>query len=90
MWNFVGIVRSGAHLERASNRIARLRRDVDALYAASRITRDLIELRNLVQVADLIVQSAQARQESRGLHYRIDHPALAPTAEPTLLAPASA
>ncbi|MEJ8812871.1 L-aspartate oxidase [Variovorax ureilyticus] len=90
MWNFVGIVRSGAHLERASNRIASLRRDVDALHAGSRITSDLVELRNLVQVAHLIVQSAQARQESRGLHYRIDHPALAPTAAPTLLTPASA
>ncbi|MBB3180880.1 L-aspartate oxidase [Variovorax sp. Sphag1AA] len=90
MWNFVGIVRSGAHLERASNRIAKLRRDVDALHASARITRDLLELRNLVQVADLIVQSAQARHESRGLHYRIDHPSLAPTAQPTLLAPAGA
>jgi L-aspartate oxidase len=61
---------------------------VDALYANSRITRDLVELRNLVQVAD--VQSAQARHESLGLHYRIDHPSLAPTALPTLLSPASA
>ncbi|SCK22122.1 L-aspartate oxidase [Variovorax sp. HW608] len=90
MWNLVGIVRSGDQLQQAASRIATLQRDVDALYANSKITRDLLELRNLVQVAELIVQSAQGRHESRGLHFRIDHPSLAPNAQPSLLAPASA
>ena len=90
MWDHVGIVRSGEQLDRAADRIARLRRDTEAQYAHAKLTRDLVELRNLVQVAQLIVQSAQSRLESRGLHYRIDHPALAASAAPTLLAPAGA
>ncbi|MBS0451899.1 MAG: L-aspartate oxidase [Proteobacteria bacterium] len=87
MWDHVGIVRSGDQLERAAQRIAQLRRETEALHAASRVTRELIELRNLVQTAQLIVQSARSRQESRGLHYRLDHPGLAQSATPTLLAP---
>jgi L-aspartate oxidase len=90
MWDSVGIVRTGEQLARAADRIAALRREAEALYGRSTVTRELVELRNLAQVAALIVQSAQSRLESRGLHYRLDHPALAPTAAPTLLAPTGA
>ena len=87
MWRHVGIVRSGGELDRAAQRIAQLRRDTEALYAQARVTRELIELRNLLQTADLIVQSARSRHESRGLHYRLDHPEPAAYTAPTLLAP---
>ena len=90
MWDSVGIVRTGEQLARAADRIATLRRETEALYGRSTVTRELVELRNLVQVAALIVQSAQSRLESRGLHYRLDHPALATTAAATLLAPTCA
>jgi len=90
MSTLVGIVRSGDQLEQAANRITALQREVETLYRQSAVTRGLIELRNLLLVAQLIVQSARSRRESRGLHYRTDHPALAPTASPTLLAPADA
>jgi len=90
MWKYVGIVRDGARLDRAAARIAQLRRETMTLYAQAKVTRELLELRNLVQIADLIVQSARSRQESRGLHYRLDHPSRADSASPTLLAPAGA
>jgi len=90
MWERVGIVRTGGDLDYAAGRIAELRRETEALYGSAKVTRDLIELRNLVQVADLIVQSARSRLESRGLHYRLDHPHPAPRAAPTLLAPLGA
>jgi len=83
-------VRTGGDLDYAAGRIAELRRETEALYGSAKVTRDLIELRNLVQVADLIVQSARSRLESRGLHYRLDHPHPAPRAAPTLLAPLGA
>jgi len=89
MWAQVGIVRSGVQLDAAAARIAEMRRETEAVYAQARLTRGLVELRNLLQVAQLIVQSACARRESRGLHYRLDHPAPAPSAVPTLLAPAA-
>jgi L-aspartate oxidase len=87
MWNFVGIVRTTKRLERAANRIALLRREVDDYYGNFRVTPDLIELRNLVEVADLIVRSALTRRESRGLHYTTDYPAMLPTAVDTILVP---
>lgn len=87
MWHQVGIVRSGEHLNHAASHVASLRREVESLYAQAKVTRKLLELRNLVQVAELIVQSARSRHESRGLHYRLDHPRLSPRAEPTLLTP---
>ena len=87
MWDYVGIVRTNKRLERASHRIALLRAEIDEFYANFQVTRDLLELRNLVQVADLIVRSAQARHESRGLHFSRDYPETAAVAEPTILQP---
>ncbi len=87
MWNFVGIVRSTKRLERAKNRTDLLRQEVADYYRNFRVTPDLIELRNLVEVADLIIRSALARHESRGLHFTLDYPALADEAVDTVLVP---
>jgi len=87
MWDYVGIVRTNKRLERAIHRIALLRSEIQEFYGQFHVTRDLLELRNLVQVAELIVRSAQARHESRGLHYSRDWPELAAPAAPTILVP---
>ena len=87
MWDYVGIVRTDKRLERAAHRVKLLRKEVADYYGNFRVTPDLIELRNLVTVADLIVRSARARRESRGLHFSTDYPALLPVAKDTVLDP---
>ncbi len=87
MWDYVGIVRTTKRLERAAHRVALLRQEVADYYGTFRVTPDLIELRNLVEVADLIVRSALSRHESRGLHYNSDWPDLATEAVDTILTP---
>ena len=87
MWDYVGIVRTTKRLERAAHRITLLQREIHEFYSQFQVTRDLLELRNLVQVADLIVMSALMRRESRGLHYSRDFPQTDEVAKPTVLVP---
>jgi L-aspartate oxidase len=87
MWNYVGIVRTTQRLDRAKRRIQLLREEIDEYYANYRITSDLLELRNLVESAWLIVKSALLRNESRGLHCSRDYPETLPKALPSVLVP---
>ena len=87
MWNYVGIVRTTKRLERAQHRIRLLNEEVADYYGHFRVTTDLIELRNLLQSAELIVRSALARHESRGLHYTLDYPETDEVARDTVLVP---
>jgi L-aspartate oxidase len=89
MWNYVGIVRTNRRLERALHRIELLRHEVQEYYSNFRVTRDLIELRNLLECAELIVRSALLRRESRGLHYSRDYPETWAVSYPTILTPRS-
>lgn len=87
MWDYVGIVRTNKRLERAKRRIDLLQREIFEYYGHFKVSADLLELRNLVTVADLIVRSALKRQESRGLHYSQDYPDLSEVAIDTILTP---
>ncbi len=87
MWNYVGIVRTTRRLERAAHRIQMLFGEIEDYYGHFRVSTDLIELRNLLQCADLIVRSALARHESRGLHFTLDYPELLAEAKDTVLVP---
>ncbi len=87
MWDYVGIVRTTKRLERALRRIQLLEQEIDEYYANFRISNNLLELRNLVTVAELIVRCAIERKESRGLHYNIDYPELLENSGPTVLKP---
>ncbi|OIR14751.1 L-aspartate oxidase [mine drainage metagenome] len=87
MWDYVGIVRTTKRLERAQHRIKLLHEEINEYYSNFHVSADLLELRNLVLTADLIVQSALLRHESRGLHFSKDYPQMLPEAIPTVLTP---
>lgn len=87
MWDYVGIVRTTKRLERALRRITMLQQEIDEYYANFRVSNNLLELRNLAQVAELIVRCAMMRKESRGLHYTLDYPDQLAESGPSVLSP---
>lgn len=89
MWDYVGIVRSNRRLNKALKRIEYIKQDIDEFYSDFRVSNNLLELRNLAQVAQLIIASALARKESRGLHFNKDYPEMADVTAPSILVPES-
>jgi len=87
MWDYVGIVRSQKRLERAEHRVKLLQKEIQEYYSNYKIGKNLIELRNLVLVSELIIRCAKQRKESRGLHYTLDYPELSSIAKDTIMVP---
>jgi len=87
MWNYVGIVRTNKRLERALHRIEMLKSEINEYYQDYHVSKNLIELRNLVLVSEMIVRCAMHRKESRGLHYTLDYPELSEQLYKTVLSP---
>ena len=87
MWDYVGIVRTDKRLQRATHRVNLLKQEILEYYGNFKVSNDLIELRNLVQIAELIIRCALSRKESRGLHYTLDYPESLEEAKDTLLVP---
>ena len=87
MWDYVGIVRSNKRLTKAASELAAIQEEVEDYYWNFSVTSDLIELRNLTQVAEHIIKSAQLRKESRGLHFSIDYPKKMNLTHPTVIKP---
>lgn len=87
MWDYVGIVRTTKRLERALHRVQLLQAEIAEYYSHYKVSSNLLELRNLVMVAELIIRCALMRKESRGLHYTLDHPEPSPVSWDSVLVP---